>query len=140
MAFHAAFYKAKGTLLDRVIRYWDNGPYSHCELVFQDGMSCSATNRDGMRVRGKYISYDNDSWDFIELPDDLEEAARRFFTLTDGAKYDLLGQVRFLFLSPFKGFKDKYWCSEWCAQALGMPEPWRHTPNSFRSAVELVRK
>ena len=75
----AAFYKATRPglqgLYSRAARAVDRGPYSHCELVFSDGLSGSASYIDG-GVRLKRIDFDPEHWDFIELPAHLEPAAR----------------------------------------------------------------
>jgi hypothetical protein len=129
-----AFYKAKGNLMNALIRWWDAGIYSHCELVFSDGLSASATFRDGRMVRGKYIEYHPDNWDFVELPDSFEAKAREFYKDTEGMPYDLFGQLRFLFAYS-KGNSKAFWCSEWVAQALGLREPWRYGPNGLYNVV-----
>lgn len=139
MTFKLAMYKGEGNLFNALVRYWDSGIYSHCELIFSDGLAASASYRDGQQVRGKYIDFNDGHWDFIELPAHLEDNARRFFEKTNGVGYDLIGQVRF-FAAPFHGQKKKYWCSEWIASALGMTEPWRYGPNGLNSAItDIVR-
>lgn len=129
----AAFYKGKGNVYNGFIRFWDGGPYSHCELVFSDGLSASASWQDGRKVRGKRIAFNPDHWDFIELPDYLEPAARAYFEKTKGRPYDLIGQIRFL-IAPLKGSKHGDWCSEWVPAALGMKDPWRYGPNGLYAA------
>lgn len=129
-----AFYKGKGNIYNKLIRFWDGGIYSHCELVFSDGMSVSASYTDGKQVRMKAITYDPAKWDFVELSDRLEDNVRHFFEQTKGKDYDLIGQIRFL-ISPLKGSKSGYWCSEWIAHALGMRDSWRHSPNSLYAVL-----
>jgi len=135
MTFRLAFYKAEGGLHNKVIRWWDCGKYSHVELVFSDGMSATATVRDGSQVRMKRINYDPAKWDFIELPASLEAQARHFYAQTKGMKYDLIGQLRFA-VAPYKGVRSRYWCSEWVAAALGMADPWRYGPNGLYAAIK----
>jgi hypothetical protein len=130
----AAFYKGKGTVFNGFIRWWDAGAYSHVEIVFSDGLAASASFRDGQQVRTKQIDFNDGHWDFIELPDELEDQARAFLVKTDGMPYDLLGQIRFL-IAPMKGQKSKFWCSEWVAAALGMDQPWRYGPNGLYAAL-----
>jgi hypothetical protein len=140
MAFGVAMYKAKGNLFNGFVRFWDGGVYSHCELVFSDGMCASASYRDGKQVRSKYMSVDDkETWDFIELPEHLEADARKFFEETEGCGYDLVGQIRFL-IAPMHGQKQDYWCSEWVAAALGMPESWRYGPNGLAAALVFSMK
>lgn len=85
----------------------------------------------------KRISYDPNNWDYIELPSELESYARSFYESTKGMPYDLFGQLRF-FVSPLGVSKDTYWCSNWVASALGMPEPWRYGPNGLAAAVNFA--
>lgn len=137
--FRLAMYKGKGNLFNGFIRFWDGGIYSHCELVFSDGVCASASYRDGREVRSKMIEMDNGHWDFVELPAHLEWPARLFLQQTEGMGYDLIGQLRFI-AAPLRGQRDKYWCSEWIAAALGMKDPWRYGPNGLYAAITDVRE
>ena len=114
-------------LYSRLTRFIDRGPYSHCELVFSDGMSASASYIDG-GVRFKRIQYTANHWDFIELPEALEPQARIWFQAHSGDPYDLWGNVRFLF-----GFahdsQSAWFCSEAVMAALGFAEPYRYGPS-----------
>ncbi|WOI43793.1 hypothetical protein [Acidovorax sp. BLS4] len=128
-----AFYKATrpGTqgIYSRLVKSVDRGIYSHCEIIFSDGLSGSASYIDG-GVRLKRIDYDPDHWDFIELPDMLEAAARALFEKELGKGYDLLGNLRFVAWMVRESQKDWY-CNEICGAAIGQTEPWRHGPNGF---------
>jgi hypothetical protein len=70
-----ALYKGKrggfAGAFDASVRWWTRGPYSHVELVFSDGMSASASARDG-GVRFKRIDFKPEHWDFIDLSVDEE--------------------------------------------------------------------
>ena len=134
----AAFYKATRPglqgLYSHAVQWVDRGPYSHCDLVFSDGMSASASWIDG-GVRFKCIDYDPDHWDFIDLPDHLEAAARDWFEAHEGEPYDLPGNLRFVL--PWIADSERGWfCSEAFGAALCWQEPWRHGPNG---AAALVR-
>lgn len=116
-----------------LVRSVDGGIYSHCELVFSDGMSASASFIDG-GVRFKRIDYDPEHWDFIDLPACLESAARQWFIDHEGARYDLLGNLKFvIWLIPQS--ESRWFCSEAIAAALGMPEPWRYGPCGLAAAL-----
>ncbi len=138
MTLKAAFYKGTRSgvngIYNRLVRWWDNGKYSHCELIFSDSQSASASFMDG-GVRFKQIDFDPDRWDVIELPAELEAAARRWFTYHEGAKYDIIGNVRFVacFLPDDK---NKWFCSEAIGAALGVVEPWRLGPNGLAAILE----
>lgn len=133
----AAFYKSTrpgmAGIYNRLVRWWERGPYSHCELVFSDDMAASSSYEDG-GVRLKQIDFDPAHWDFIDLPDRLEPAARGWFEAQHGKAYDLLGNMRFL-LGFMSDGRDKWFCSEAVAAALGMEEPWRYGPNGLAAAL-----
>jgi hypothetical protein len=135
MTFRAAFYKGEGNMFNRFIRYWDGGIYSHCELVFSDGLWAASTYQDN--VRGAYRNVILEEWDYIELPASMEQEAREFFEHTKGAKYDLVGQIRFFF-SPYQGSPEGYWCSEWVAAALGISDAYRYSPNTLKSTLLVI--
>ena len=133
----AAFYKATRPglqgIYSRAVRWIDRGPYSHCELIFSDGLSGSASYIDG-GVRLKRIDYDPAHWDFIELPAHLEPYARDWFERNAGAPYDLAGNVRFV-LPWLPDSQDGWFCSEAEAAALRLREPWRLGPNGLAALL-----
>ena len=77
-------------------------------------------------MRFKRIDFDPAHWDFVELAGD-ESAARQWFTERMGHKYDLLGNVGFIF-GFVRDDPDKYSCAESIAAALGFVDPWRFSP------------
>ena len=136
----AAFYKGTRPglqgLYSRAVRWIDRGAFSHCELIFSDGLSASASYIDG-GVRFKAIDYSQhpEHWDFFDLPDELEDYARDWFERNAGAPYDLLGNVRFV-LPWVRDSETGWFCSEALGAALRWREPWRYGPNG---AAALVR-
>ena len=131
-----AFYKGRARLFNRLTSWWLRGPYSHCELVFSDGMSGSASYIDG-GVRLKRIDYDDTHWDFIDLPPSLEPYARDWFEANKGAPYDLMGNVRFVL--PWLADSERGWfCSEAMAAALRLKEPWRFGPNGLAALLPTI--
>lgn len=141
--FRAAFYKGTHSgiagVYNVIVRAWDSGPYSHCELIFSDGLSASSAFLDG-GVRFKQIEYDPAKWDIVDLPDHLEHDARAWFVLNefqpDGTRtpYDLLGNFGFVW-RPIRGLSGAFFCSEALAAALGFPDSWRYSPNTLHSAL-----
>lgn len=126
-------------LYSRLARWLDGGSYSHCELVFGDGVSASSSYIDG-GVRFKIIDYgDTDHWDFIDLPDALEDSARDWFRIHAGQPYDLWGNVRFAF-----GFaresKGAWFCSEAVMAALGFKEAYRYGPSGMVDVVNNMAR
>ena len=145
-----AFYKGtKGGLpgvFNRAVRWWTNGPYSHCEVVLwrlSDGRAVcgSSANLDG-GVRREILDLDPARWDIVEVPWARQSAALDWFCNHDGDGYDTLGL--FGFVGPRgDGDQHKWFCSETVAAALGLDESWRYDPNTLaavlRSMGRLVR-
>lgn len=128
-------------LFNRVVRWWTNGPYSHCEIVLQalDGsqMLCaSSSNTDG-GVRFKAIDLDPERWDLIALPAENATAVIRWFDAHLGEGYDFIGLAGFV-LRRSDGSKRRWFCSEACAAALGLDEPWRFCPNTLAALARGV--
>lgn len=135
MTFRIAFYKGKETTLGKLIRWWDNGPYSHCELVFSDGVWGTSFAGRGVVLWQRDGLPEN--WDFIDLPPHFENAARQWFEEHNGQSYDYIGCLRFVFdfLSASRG---KWICTSACASAIGMKEGWRVGPNGLADAVRTA--
>lgn len=123
-------------LYNRLVRWWDRGVYSHCEVVFSDGMSASSSYLD-KGVRFKDITYELDKWDFFDVPDSYEANAREWFEKHKGQGYNLIGNARFAigFLAPPE---NKWFCSESIAASLGVPEPWRMSPNGIVAILHVM--
>ena len=108
---YLAFYKGNYKWYSRLIRWWTNSKYSHCEF-YVDGYLVGISS-DELAVRKKKQRLNTQKWDIYKL--DIDEAhVEKFFTKTQGKKYDWLGII----LNLRKGDKDKYTCSEWVAQCL----------------------
>lgn len=134
-------------LVDKVIRFTTSGKYSHCEIaiekrIFRTGerypetvFDCySASLRDG-GVRHKRIDVRNDKWDLIPLSWVKAEQIEHYFEQTKGAKYDLGGALSVVL--PFHNSKGKYFCSEWCANAIFSVRNWTVSPTEL---AKLVRE
>lgn len=118
-----AFYKGKGQILDKVIKWFTGGNFSHVEILFKDGICFSSSTRDkGIGCRFKQIDMDDGKWGIIdvEVPDESEEAVRDWCTTQLACKYDFIGIIGFA-ITPFRNSmqSDKRWyCSEIVAEGL----------------------
>jgi len=125
-----AFYKAKGNFIDRLIRFWTIGPYSHVEIIDEDGYMYSSSPRD-KGVRKKAHEFNPDKWDYVEVeinPKILEE----FYEETKGESYDLIGILGFVI--PVKDRTNRWFCSEWCSNVLkisGHKAMWKQEPSKI---------
>lgn len=139
IAFYTGTRPGLAGIYNRMVRWWESGPCSHVELVFSDGWCASSSLSDG-GVRFKHIEFDPSRWEIIDLGNLFkEDDARQWFVqrVKEGAKYDLLGQLHFL-VAPIHGDKDRYWCSEAVAAALGIQDPWRYGPNLLKLVIEEI--
>ncbi len=122
---------------NRVGRFLDHGPYSHCELVFSDRVSASSSAFD-KGVRFKQIGYSSvGNWDFLPIPDPdntLEHCSRVWFASREGMPYDILGNIRFA-LGAVRDSKDRWFCSEAAMASLGFDEPFRYGPSGMASLL-----
>lgn len=120
-----AFYKDKGNFYDFVVRLFTLSKYSHCELVI-DGISYSSSPRDN-GVRSKVIDFNPEHWDIIEVNADKQKALD-FFNKELGKKYDWRGAIKSVVPFLIKNDPNRWFCSEICAEALGIEDSEYITP------------
>lgn len=139
VAFYSGVKPGINGLYNRTVQLIDRGEFSHCELVFSDGLSASASFMD-KGVRFKQINYFSDSakdWTLVDIKGYDEQRARKWFTEHEGHKYDLLGNLRFIF-GWVREDDNKWFCSEALMAALGFKEPWRFGPNGAAAILLSV--
>lgn len=131
---YVLFYKAKGQLLDRIIRLVTKSKYSHVE-IFSNGYIYSSSPRDGgVRRKAFNLALNTSKWDY--LPIDLKvERLENFYTKTVNKKYDWLGVLRFI-LPFFKQNKNRYFCSEWVGECLRYSQPELLTPQDLYNLIK----
>jgi len=139
MSVKVAFYKAKGTLFDALVRWVTQSPYSHCELVI-DGVAYSSSGRDH-GVRAKNIAWNPEHWDFLELDEAVPEAkkalAKAWFEVHLGESYDWFGLIWFVIPLPWEK-RRRWFCSEACAEALGMSRSWAYSPQTLYASLRKL--
>lgn len=128
MSVKVAFYKGREAFLDKLVQWWTNSPYSHCEIVV-DEISYSSSPRDG-GVRPRGIIFNPEHWDFLTLTQADAQSIVAWFQAHRGAKYDWLGLLGFVLPHPINS-PDRWFCSEACAAALGLALPWTLTPQDL---------
>lgn len=133
MTVYLALYKAKGKPGNAVIRWWTGSAYSHCELVV-DGVWYSSSIQD-KGVRAKVIDPKPGHWDLIPLPSHLAARILKHFEATKGDSYGWLELLRCQILNTNFSQTGAAFCSEWCAAAIGIPNPASYSP---RTLAELV--
>lgn len=137
-AFYCGTRPGIAGIYNRLVRWWTKSEFSHVELVTSAGGAWSASFADG-GVRHKVIDFDPKNWVLVDLPPALEPAAVAWFDAHRGARYDLLGNLQFV-ISPFPHSRERWFCSEAVAAALGIPDPWRFAPGTLASALTLLTR
>jgi len=123
-----ALYKGKGQIGNALIRWWCRSIYSHCEIVI-DGIGYTSSLRDG-GVRAKRIDWRAEHWDFVELTGASEANVKQLYAQTLGEPYGWLDLLkRQVFNRP--GDDAGWFCSEWCAAALQLPNPQIYSPGTL---------
>lgn len=136
VAFYKSIRPGIQGIYSRFVRWWMRGIYSHCEIIFSDNISASASFIDG-GVRFKKIDYDDTHWDFVEVPGSLEGNARDWFNANVGKKYDILGNIGFIF-RVVAADKNKWFCSDALGAALGLTDSWRYCPNTLHGTLQYA--
>ena len=132
---------------DGLTRVLTRGRYSHCEIAVslpetatgQEYACYSASIRD-KGVRRKVMPLPTAKWNLIPLPSTPEahEQLQRVWTATEGQGYDLRGALGIAF--GLRHNRRRWFCSEWCAAALGLPAGWRWSPNDLAVIVPALYK
>lgn len=130
---------------DWLTRALTRGQYSHCEIAVREHPQASvytcysASIRDG-GVRCKVMPLLAAKWDLIPLPSTPEahERLQRVWTETRGQGYDLRGALGVAF--GLRHNRRRWFCSEWCAAALGLPDGWRWSPNDLAAITPALKR
>lgn len=133
-----AMYKGKGTLANAGIRLWTGSQYSHCELVANGWCYSSSVMDRG--VRRKLIDLDSGNWDVIDLPWVGEENVLSYFKETDSYRYGWWGLIVSQFLNLNRKTNRAQFCSEWCANAILLPNSPSYSPPSLYSLIIWIKK
>lgn len=128
-----AFKKKGNSKLDKAISFFTRSEYVHCELVTvkRKDKFFGYSSEPYVGVRGMWVSYNPDEWDFVEIP---KVEFKEFFDKTIGKKYDYTGVLGFVFLRLSEN-PNRWFCSEWCATVLGFDKPHRVSPGKLYNAL-----
>jgi len=111
MKVTVAFFKGDNDLSDKLVKWWTNSKYSHCEMIIQDKW-LSADPKRGVRLINLKPLKDN--WDYVEVEVDEKNTpfVLSFISEQKGKKYDWKG----IFFSQLFSFDlhshNKFFCSE----------------------------
>lgn len=107
-----------------LIRDWTRRDTDHCELVVDGKWHSSLLWSGGVR---RTIEQPAGEWRFTELPWADARRVLEFYEQTKDAPYDWLAIVGQIIRGRWHLLK-AFMCSEWCAAALGLPQPESYDP------------
>ena len=129
---------------DWLTRKLTRGQYSHAEIAVREHpqasvYTCYSASIRDKGVRCKVMPLPESKWDLIQMESTSEahERLQRVWTETRGQGYDLRGALSVAF--GLRHNRRRWFCSEWCAAALGLPAGWRWSPNDL-AAITLALK
>lgn len=126
---YLALYRGRGKPGNALVRWWTRSEYSHCELVVDDVWYSSSVMDGG--VRSKLIELNPKHWDIMVLPESFGPRVLEHFEATKGQRYGWLDLIRSQLFNWNRDEKDVSFCSEWCAAALGIPNPTTYSPKTL---------
>lgn len=138
MTVQLALRKNDSRIGARLIHWWTNSAYSHCELAV--GGLCYSSSIMDKGVRAKAIELESDKWDVIDLPRADAAAVVDYFAKTDSNTYGWFSLVASQLFNRDQADNNSQFCSEWCANALGLPNPSTYSPKTLADICKyLVR-
>jgi hypothetical protein len=113
----------------------DHGPYSHCELVLDNGMSASSVMGEGVRMKEIKYSGGIEAWDFFQLPGSLGPRAHKWFHQHAGERYDYGAMVRFWW-GVVHEENGRWTCTEAVGTALGWTRAFPYSPSALLARLQ----
>lgn len=89
-------------------------------------------------VRAKTINMHPDKWDLIALPWADADAVIRYFKETDHHKYGWAGLITSQLFNLNRTEPESQFCSQWCAAALGLPNPASYSPATLEALCGFI--
>ena len=138
-AYYLALYKGEGDWKDKLVKWWTESRFSHCEIYDSvTGFCYSSSMRDG-GVRRKKIKVDqHPNWELVPIdPTDLNFRLFAVYSVNKGYPYDYLGIAFSQFLPLKRHKKHKWFCSEFCAAVMDLDNPHKYSPQDlYKYAVQ----
>ena len=130
---------------DWLTRKLTRGQYSHAEIAVREHpqasvYTCYSASIRDKGVRRKVMPLPESKWDLIQMESTSEahERLQRVWTETRGQGYDLRGALGVAF--GLRHNRRRWFCSEWCAAALGLPAGWRWSPNDLAAITPALKR
>lgn len=124
---------------------WDGGEWLLPETVSETARYWAAAEKweeikqkrhDNLRggVRVKKMELPSEKWDLIPLHDATRADLDRIWQAAQGKRYDWAGAIGTVL--KIRQRPDKWFCSEFCAAVMGIPDGWRFSPNDLAALAK----
>lgn len=133
-----AVYIGKGKIGNSIIRVWTGRQESHCELIV-DGLAYSSSVMD-KGVRKKYINLESGKWHVVDIPWASKEQIIAYYEKTKSNKYGWWSLISSQVFNRNRDSSNTDFCSGWCAEALGIPNPNAYSPGTLTDLIEFLNE
>jgi hypothetical protein len=136
-----AFKKADKGLMDWAITEWTGGPYTHCAIIFSDGVWYESAPFKGCH----FVYYTEDStWTYVDIALTVEEenVIRIFCKSKEGSDYDWTGVVLSQILPLSINDPKRFYCSEIitiCLHLIGLLNSIKPTATNPANLLRIVK-
>lgn len=120
----------------RLVGWWDRTDTAHCEVAWawsEPQHECVSSSWLDGGVRGKSLALLPSRWRIYEV-DAQPQLALAWLARHKDKRYDWLGLLGFVW-RPLRDFRRRWFCSEACADILGIADPWRFSPAALEAVI-----
>ena len=139
MHIQVGFYKGKGTFFDFLVRIFTFSKFSHCAIITrkEKNYMCGFTALPFRGVDYFEQFYDENEWEFFDTNTSNANLID-FYYKTKDCKYDYCGCINCII--KFHQHKNRYFCSEWCAEFLKLDKPETYTPQKLYEHFSISKQ
>lgn len=121
------FFKGHKSIIDYIVNIFTLSKICHCAVITRktENYICGYSSFPSDGVSYFEEEYNKDEWEFIDVPVTNIELFT-FYAKTQDCGYDYCGCINCII--RFHQHKNRYFCSEWCAELLKLEKPEKYTP------------
>ena len=131
------FFKGHKSFLDYVVNFFTLSKICHCAVITRitEKYICGYSSFPSKGVDYFEEEYNKDEWEFFDIPVTRIELFT-FYAKTQDCKYDFCGCINCII--KFHQHKNRYFCSEWCAELMKLENPEKYTPYKLYALVKTL--
>ena len=143
--YELKFYKGRESIFSKSICFMTKSNYSHVEIYdTQSGLSYGVLTQEGVFYKER--EYKEEHWDTVGVPSMFNSSIKQFIAhhlqvlIERNPKYDYLGVMFTQLLNFRRHAEHKYFCSEFVAEALNIPNPHKYSPAMLKDLIHYVER